>query len=179
MGHSIDAGRRGGRTGRGRRSSIVVVALAVSTMLTACAPRGGGATDDQLTVDEAKSETQALESGVADALGAGEVVSSEQAPDGVLLSCSDTTWQWTGRTTFQLDGSRDRRAVLEAVGADFADVDGFTAGLRDGATTLMLVALGPDGLSFVADMGDTDVLTVSSASRCFELRDGESSFDTF
>ena len=148
-------------------------------MLTACTPGGDTYRDDELTVDQAKSETQTLESGVADALGAGEVVSSEQAPDGVLLSCSDTTWQWTGRTTFQLDGSRDRRAVLEAVGADFAGMDGFTAGLRDGSTTLMLVASGPDGLSFVADVDDADVLTVSSASRCFELRDGESSFDTF
>jgi hypothetical protein len=130
-------------------------------------------------VVEAKAETQALESGVAESLPDGEVVSSEQKPDGVLLSCSETAYQWTGRTTFQLEGGRDRRDVLEDVGAGFRDDDGFSAELREGSTTPLMVVSGPEGLSFVADVDDDGVLTVASASRCFLLRDDETSFDTY
>lgn len=135
--------------------------------------------NQDLTVDEAKAETQTLENGVADALPDGEVVSSEQKPDGVLLSCSDSTYQWTGRTALQLDGSRDRREVLYDVGSAFSEEDGFSAALREGSTTPLMVVSGPDGLSFVADVDDADLLTVVSASRCFSLREGESSSGTY
>jgi len=135
--------------------------------------------NQDLTVDEAKAETQTLENGVAGALPDGEVVSSEQKPDGVLLSCSDSTYQWTGRTALQLDGSRDRREVLYDVGSAFSEEDGFSAALREGSTTPLMVVSGPEGLSFVADVDDAGLLTVVSASRCFSLREGESSSGTY
>lgn len=154
-------------------------AVLIVTTLVACTSEGEGDMNQDLTVDQAKAETQALEISVADALPAGEVLSTEQKPDGVLLSCSETTYQWTGRTTFQLDGTRDRGDVLRDVGADFSDTNGFSAELREGSTTPLMVVSGPDGLSFVADVDDSAVLTVSSASRCFELREDETSFYTY
>ncbi|ROS54125.1 hypothetical protein [Frigoribacterium sp. PhB24] len=99
-----------------RRSALAVAAVAVSFSMslavTGCAGGGGRDRDDHLTVDDAKSETMTIERSVVASFPEAEVVSVDQAPTGVLLSCSDDTYQWTGRVTVQLDGTSERAAFV-------------------------------------------------------------------
>lgn len=154
-------------------------AVLIVTTLVACTSQGEGEMNLDLTVDQAKAETQALEISVADALPPGEVLSTEQKPDGVLLSCSETTYQWTGRTTFQLDGSRSEHDVLDAVATGFTSQEGFRSTVDDNGERERILVSGPEGLAFVARVSDADELHVASASRCFLLRDDESVHDTY
>jgi hypothetical protein len=159
----------------------VAVGIVMSMALTGCTDDGGNMdVDDDLTVDGAKTETMAIERSVVDSFPAAEVVSVDQAPTGVLLSCSDETYQWTGRVTVQMDGASDRTAVLDVIAGAFDDRKGYDSAIDGQTGDPRLLVTGPEGAAYVGRFDEAShVVTLASASRCFVLREGENSYDTY
>lgn len=108
------------------------------------------------------------------------MASVEKKQEGVLLQRSDGRHQWTGRWKIGLEGGLDERRDVGTLGDVFAEEDGFQVATRDEEGYLMVIVSGPDGSAFVGstEPGE-DAVSVATASRCFTLRDGESSFDTY
>jgi hypothetical protein len=160
--------------------AAAVLALAISLTVTGCASGDGHERVDDLTVDDAKTETMAIERSVVDSFPAAEVVSVDQAPTGVLLSCSDDTYQWTGRVTVQMDGASDRAAVLDVIADAFDDREGYDSTIDEQTGDPRLLVTGPDGAAYVGRFDEAShLVTLASASRCVALREGERSSDTF
>lgn len=163
-----------------RGPAAAVLALAVSLAVTGCAAGGEGAGQDGLDVDDAKTETMAIERSVVDSFPAAEVVSVDQAPTGVLLSCSDDTYQWTGRVTVQMDGASERAAVLDVIAGAFDDREGYDSAIDEQTGDPRLLVTGPGGAAYVGRFDEAShLVTLASASRCFALREGENSYDTY
>ncbi|NRD27699.1 hypothetical protein [Frigoribacterium sp. VKM Ac-2836] len=162
------------------RRSALAVAFSMSLAVTGCAGGGESDRDDRLTVDGAKTETMAIERSVVDSFPAAEVVSVDQASTGVLLSCSDDTYQWTGRVTVQMDGASDRAAVLDVIAGAFDDQDGYDSTIDEQTGDPRLLVTGPGGAASVGRFDESShLVTLASASRCFALREGENSYDTY
>jgi hypothetical protein len=160
--------------------AAAVLALAISLTVTGCAAGGDGAGRDGLTVRDAKTETMAIERSVVDSFPAAEVVSVDQAPTGVLLSCFDDTYQWTGRVTVRMDGASDRTAVLDVIAGAFDDRKGYDSAIDEQTGDPRLLVTGPEGAAYVGRFDEAShVVTLASASRCFALREGENSYDTY
>ena len=83
--------------------------------LTACG-NGGTGVNPELTVQDAKEIAMQTERDIVAVIPEEYVASTEQAQEGVLLSCDDERgYQWTGRTKIQLKGSPDVASLIESV----------------------------------------------------------------
>jgi len=174
------------RLTRGRTLTIsgIAIALAVTVTVTVtaggCARAGETEARSDLRLTEAKAETQALESSIADAFPSDHVASVEQRQEGVLLSCSEDLYQWTGALEFTLSGALSDRDVAERLTNALDSRDGWSSEVQaweTGGPTA--VVSGPQGLSFVGNVDEDRHVTIASASRCVAWSGDESPFSTY
>ncbi|MBF4578005.1 hypothetical protein [Frigoribacterium sp. VKM Ac-2530] len=157
-------------------SLMVVMALVVA----GCTRSEEMTVDREMTLTQAKAETQQLELSIVDAFEPVGVVAVDQKPDGVLLNCGDERYQWTGRIILTLGQELSVQDVASTVTSAFSEREGFSTEVRDmqtGGPTA--VVSGPDGLSFVGGTDADSLVRVVSASRCFTLSEDESPFSTY
>ncbi|WP_314101591.1 hypothetical protein [uncultured Frigoribacterium sp.] len=172
------------RMTRGRTLTIggIAIALALAVTVTAggCARAGETGARSDLTLTEAKAETQALESSIADVFRSDHVASVEQRQEGVLLSCTEDLYRWTGALEFTLPGALSDRDVAERLADALDSRDGWSSEVQaweTGGPTA--VVSGPQGLSFVGNVDEDRHVTIASASRCVALSGDESPFSTY
>lgn len=165
---------------RVRGLAAVLVAIALAVTAGGCARAGGTGARSDLTLTEAKAETQALERSIADAFEPVGVVTVDQEPDGVLLSCGEERYQWTGGVELTLGQDLSAQEAASTIASAFDDREGFSAEVEDlqsGGPTA--VVSGPDGLAFVGGVDPESRVSVVSASGCFLLSGDESPFGTY
>ncbi|MCL2794312.1 MAG: hypothetical protein FWD85_03280 [Microbacteriaceae bacterium] len=125
-----------------------------------------------LTWQAAKASTQATELAIARQIDASEVANISQQKTGTLLSCSDSTWQWTGDTTVTMKTPSDPKFVLDDLEKHWSGQDGFNAKLTtsqsDGRSEL-LIGRGATETYIVAPTNDHSGFDISSFSDCFKL----------
>lgn len=127
--------------------------------------------NEDLTVEDAKQDTQRVEIEIAESLPAEYVAEVEQRDKGVLLTCSsDGGEQWTGFTRIALRNDPDPATLIQAVSTHFADSDQFSTELREDSSDQLLNVAGPGGALWIvrARASGNEVL-ISSSSPCFRL----------
>lgn len=165
---------------RRRVVASTAIALLTITYVSACTGKDVERMDESLTLDQAKAENLRWQDAIAGSYDDSRIVSVRKAPQGVLLSCSDDQYQWTGRVEVELSGERDERADLATFSDVFTDEDGFDVAVDDAEGHRMVVVSGEGGQAFVGSVeSDADIVSVATASRCFTLREGESPLDRY
>lgn len=162
---------------------------AAGLMVTVVVTGVGCATSDQYEDDEgtkpvrlqeAKEKTLAVEREIADAFAVDDVVSVEQLQEGVLLSCTDDQYQWTGRLQIELLPRVEGDVALGTFEGVFRDRVGYTFQTREAQGLTALIVSGPSGEAFVGDYdAETHLLNVASASICVTLEGDESPLGTY
>ena len=149
--------------------------LLVATALVSCTvPEGGPLSDENLTWEEAKAETQKTELEIAELIPATDVVSVVQKPTGTLFSCDAEQHTWYGSTTIEIAPDADAEEIVRALESHFREGKRFDVRTRRdvvGEYELQLMSpetaetyiIGPD------DGGAT--IRIGSGSPCFTLPD--------
>ncbi|UWX95839.1 hypothetical protein N2K95_09015 [Arthrobacter zhaoxinii] len=75
----------------------------------------------ELTWQEAKARTQAMELEIAHSLPGSKVAKVDQLPTGVLIDCSDTLVNWHGATTVTLTEGTEPEPLVRAFEAKYRD----------------------------------------------------------
>lgn len=126
-----------------------------------------------LTWQEAKSATKEMETAIASHLDAAMIASRRQQPQGTLLQCSQTAWQWAGETTVMFTGAVDPAPVLEELRRYWSAQPGVVARMSQSQL--------PDHrmrLVIEREMGETYIvgpiyentgMDIGSFSACFEI----------
>ncbi|WP_152030894.1 hypothetical protein [Agromyces aureus] len=146
------------------------------TALVGCAP-DGGALDDDLTWQDAKSEAQQTQREIADLIDADQVIARDEPADGILLSCDATRHQWSGRIVLTLSESADADALARSVADRFRESDRFVVREQEDApegSPIIIQLIAPDNEEnyIVAPYPASDELHITSASECFVLPEG-------
>jgi hypothetical protein len=164
-----------------RGASWAAVALVFVTVATSgCSRQEEAQVNESMTLMQAKAETQELERSIVDAFPSDQVAAVEQRQEGVLLSCSDDQYQWTGGVEFTLAGDLSDRDVAERVVGALESKDGWSSEVqdwKDGGPTA--IVSGPQGLSFIGNLDADRLVTIASASRCFTLSEDQSPFSKY
>ncbi len=171
---------RRSRTTKSRASAICAIASALAVTVGGCARADEAGTKPELTLTEAKAETQALELSIADAFETVGVVAVKQKQEGVLLGRGDERYQWTGDMVLTLGRELSVEETASTIAGAFDGREGFSAEVEDlqsGGPTA--VVSGPDGLSFVGGVDADSLVSVVSASRCILLSGDESPFGRY
>ncbi|NYF16142.1 hypothetical protein HDC37_000956 [Microbacterium sp. AK009] len=142
--------------------AVLVVALAA---LTACQGSEGDV-DSDLTVEQAKADTQRFELEVAEAVPADIVDRIEQLETGSLLRCGpDQQFSWSGSTRVYLTVQpTDERQFMEDIAAALDDSEFLLDGDRP-----ITEARGPEGQSVIMSLRDDGYVNINSGSACFIL----------
>lgn len=160
----------------------VAVLLLSGVLLAGCL--SGGARKDvsiaepDLTLEEAKKTTMAMELELAAMVPADIVTSIDQHPTGVLLSCQgDRVYQWAGQTNVVVSSPPDSGAIVDAIVARYLKTEEYTASrdqrIDNQPRAQVLGAYGADYL--IGPSGDNTAIGISSFSPCFVLPEGMSS----
>lgn len=135
--------------------------------------------DQTLTLVDAKSVAQAMETDLAAYVPSGAVASIEQRPYGALLSCdSERGYQWSGRTdvTYTPGSLVDPQALVDSIVAAYANRVGFTAEsapTADGQPGAHVV--GEHGAGYLVNENTSrTAVEILSFSPCFVLPAGMS-----
>ncbi|GAB2969539.1 hypothetical protein [Frigoribacterium salinisoli] len=122
------------------------------------------------TVDlaEAKQQTLGWTSMLMGAVPTELVAESWQHDDGVLMSCSEDSYQWSSAAEVTLDAEQDLVPMLERMAATWSDDDGFrTSFEKTGRGNPRLVVSGPGHAAIIIDArDDRRRLAISSFSTC-------------
>ncbi|MCC9204914.1 hypothetical protein [Arthrobacter sp. zg-Y769] len=164
---------------RVRRTAAVVVLL---LSLAGCAgdssavpadtssSEGKTTVAEELTWQEAKVRTQAMELEIANSLPEGKVAKVDQLPTGVLLDCSDTLVNWHGATTVTLTEGTEPEPLVRELEAKYRD-SRFNIKTRDPAPAghyeVQLRSPDTAEIYFIGAGRDPHTIRIASGSECF------------
>lgn len=158
-----------------RRAAVASVFLLLC--LTGCADNSSAATGTvELTWQDAKASTQAMELEIAESLPPDRVVEVAQMPTGMLISCGDSTVNWNGATTVTLTAGTEPDPLVHAVEEKYRD-SRFAIKVRDpdpsGYYEVQLRS--PDGGEhYLIGAGfDPNTIRIASGSECFPWPEDE------
>ncbi len=125
---------------------------------------------EDLTWQEAKARTQAMEMEIADSLPEGTVATVDQLPTGLLMDCDDTSVNWHGATTVALVAGTDPDGVVRELVSKYRD-SRFIIHIRDPAPAghYELQLRSPDTAEIYIIGGGIgpDTIRIASGSECF------------
>ncbi|MFJ2356624.1 hypothetical protein [Frigoribacterium sp. NPDC087798] len=105
-----------------------------------------------------------------------QIVGILEPPDGVLMSCSDGRFQWTGSTTVEYSTVPEEQGYFEGLEAELADDEAFSTNRQsspDGESERLIV-MSEDGTRYsVRVWTGRSKVQVSSSSWCFMLQPGQ------
>jgi hypothetical protein len=105
-----------------------------------------------------------------------QIVGILEPPDGVLMSCSDGRFQWTGSTTVEYSTVPDEQGYFEGLEAELADDEAFSTKrqLSPDGESERLIVMSEDGTRYsVRVWTGRSKVQVSSSSWCFTLQPGQ------
>jgi hypothetical protein len=170
---------------RTRFAAIAAVALMLS--LSGCMPSDqsgdptsvttteeGGAVESELTWQEAKARTLAMQLEIAELIPEAKVVKIHNKKTGTLLSCSETQHRWKGSNTVTLTEGTEPEPLVRAIEAHFQDSRfHIEAGIDNvGNYEVQLRSLNTAENYIVAAGWDPDTIRIDSGSPCFTLPEG-------
>ena len=160
-----------------KRTVLVVSTLLLGAVLFGCAqgahPQRSSHENDGLTWERAKELTQNREREIVAMFPGGELEAVEQDPEGVLLSCDTTTYNWNGVTNVSLTGHTPVAKLIREVGrqCEAHDWEVLTIPSPLGRSRIQLIA--PDGVeNYIVAEGEPGVIRIASGSPCFALPEG-------
>ncbi|WP_301111461.1 hypothetical protein [Microbacterium sp.] len=128
-----------------------------------------------MTLEEAKSEAQAMELEIAALIPADVVANVVQKPEGTLFSCDDAQHRWKGLTTVALVPGTEVEMVVKGVEAQMADDDRFEMrSWVDPAGEYTVQLTSPEtAANFIFGEGiEEGTIDIDSGSKCFTLPEG-------
>lgn len=105
-----------------------------------------------------------------------QIVGILEPPDGVLMSCSDGRFQWTGSTTVEYSTVPEEQGYFEGLEAELADDEAFSTNrqLSPDGESERLIVMSEDGTRYsVRVWTGRSKVQVSSSSWCFMLQPGQ------
>ena len=155
-----------------RCRAAVVIAMVGSLALTGCA---GPEVNDGLTINEAKSRTQQMESRIAALVPKEYVLGQDQAASGILMPCGNGLYQWLGHTHLKLTSDPDFERILRAILAGVRQDHNYDArmGKRiDGEPRADIGGRSQEFYMAAPVVDDRTDYEISSSSPCFKLPEG-------
>lgn len=123
----------------------------------------------ELTWQEAKVQTQAMELEIANSLPEGKVAKVDQLPTGVLIDCSDTLVNWHGATTVTLTEGTEPEPLVRELEAKYQD-SRFNIETRTAPAGHYEVGLASSDTAeiyLIAPGWDPYTIRIASGSECF------------
>lgn len=124
-----------------------------------------------MTWEEAKADTQAMELEIASLIPAERVISVDQKPTGVLLSCDEIQHQWAGGSTVYLAPDTNVENLVKDMEARMAEDDRFDSRNWIGPTGIYNVQLmsAKSAEGYIFSEGEPGTVDINSFSECFTL----------
>lgn len=130
---------------------------------------------DELTWQEAKARTQAMELEIAESLPQERLANVDQALTGLLIRCSDSSVNWHGATTVALTQGTDPETLVREVEAKYQesrfDIETRTA--PAGHYEVGLVSPNTAEIYLVAEGLEPNTIRIASGSECFPWPEDE------
>ena len=131
---------------------------------------------EDLTWQEAKARTQAMELEIADWLPLDLVAGVDQMPDGILIQCGDSAVNWHGATTVTLTEGTEPDPVVRELEAKYRD-SRFDIKVRDPAPAghyeVQLRSPDTAEIYFIKRGVEPGTIRIASGSDCFPWPEGE------
>ena len=158
---------RGNEVMPARWAAAVVVLL---LGLVGCAGASSQASAaDELTWQDAKARTQAMELEIANSLPQDKVAKVDPGATGLLFNCSDSSVNWKGATTVTLNAGTEPEPLVREVEAKYQgsrfDIETRTA--PAGHYEVGLVSPDTAEIYLVAAGWDPYTIRIASGSECF------------
>ena len=165
------------------RLTVAAVALLVGT--TGCMPgdqsreptstietESSTPMENDLTWQEAKAQTQAMELEIAKLIPEDKMVKIDQGKTGILLSCTETQHNWNGASFVTLSKGTEPEPLIKAIEAHYQD-SRFTIETDLSITGNYRVQLrSPDTVeNYIIVRDDQETISIESGSTCFTLPD--------
>ncbi|MCC3273227.1 hypothetical protein MUK71_03840 [Arthrobacter zhangbolii] len=130
----------------------------------------------ELTWQDAKARTQAMELEIADSLPLDLVAGIEQMPDGVLIKCGDSAVNWHGATTVTLSEGTEPDPLVRELEAKYRD-SRFQIKVRDPAPAghyeVQLRSPDTAEIYIIGEGLDPSTIRIASGSDCFPWPEDE------
>ena len=161
-----------------RAGTIAITGLLL--LMTGCSTMQGDVTVNEIvTIDQAKTIAQKMETTLAGFVPPDQVASIDQNPTGALMSCStEGDYLWSGQTKVILEpgAAYDGAAVTSEIAATYDDSESYrteTDTTRDGQPRAHVIGENGEGY-LVALSVDKAFVQILSFSPCLVLPDGVS-----
>ena len=134
----------------------------------------GEAVESELTWQEAKARTLAMQLEVAKLIPKDKVVKINHKKTGTLLSCSRTLFNWNGSTTATLSKDTEVEPVVMMIEEHYQDSRFKIKTRTDPSESYEVQLRSPDTAEiYIISAGwDPDTIRIASGSPCFTLPEG-------
>ena len=128
----------------------------------------------ELTWQEAKAHTQAMELEIAALIPTDAVLSTDQKKQGVLLSCNETQHNWNGATTVTVAEGTEIEPIVKAIEAHYRASGTEVSVDRNISENYRIQIDSPaPGENYIVSEGDSRTeIRIASGSACFTLPEG-------
>jgi len=159
------------------KASIFIRAVLVAVGTSGCTDDGEkDEMSSELSWRAAKTHAQQMELEIAALIPEKIIVSIDQAPTGVMLSCDATQHNWNGQTTVTVKPKTEIEPVVRDIQTHYeSQNENFRIRSRYGVTGLYkLQLIAPaKGESYLIGEGlEPDQIRIASGSPCFTLPEG-------
>ena len=124
----------------------------------------------ELTWQEAKARTQAIELEIVNSIPEDHVAKIDQLPTGVLIDCSDTLVTWNGATTVTLAAGMEPEPLVRGIQAKYED-SRFNLKIRDPAPAgdyeVQLRSPDTAEIYIIGEGTKPNTILITSSSDCF------------
>ncbi|MGF6833364.1 hypothetical protein QF015_001533 [Paenarthrobacter sp. TE4293] len=128
----------------------------------------------ELTWQEAKAHTQAMELEITALIPKDAAVSIDQKMKGVLLSCNKTQHNWNGSTTVMVADGTKIEPIVKAIKAHYR-ANGLNVSVDRNVNENYRIQIDPPapGESYIVSEGlSPNEIRIASGSECFTLPEG-------
>lgn len=150
---------------------IYAVVVLCMSVLVGCTSPPAPTPENTVTLDEAKAEAQAMELEIATLIPPESVLSVDQKPKGVLLSCDGDQHSWNGSTTVTLVPGTNPEVIVKDLESRMANDDRFESTNWIGPTGKFRVQLvsTKTAANYIFGEGEGTTIVIDSGSPCFTL----------
>ena len=133
----------------------------------------GVSVESELTWQEAKAQSQAMELEIAELIPEDKVVKVEQKATGILFECGEAQHLWKGSTAVTLSAGTDPEPIVQAIEAHYQD-SRFTIKTSTSVTGNYRIQLrSPDtSENYIIVKDGPGEVRIASGSACFTLPEG-------